>query len=30
MEYEEDWQSGRSYINHEALAKQRLLLKLAV
>ena len=29
MEYEEDWQSGRSYINHEALAKQRVLLKLA-
>ena len=29
MEYEEDWQSGRTYINHEALAKQRVLLKLA-
>lgn len=29
MEYEEDWQSGRSYINHEALAKQRELLKMA-
>ncbi|GAB1457694.1 IS256-like element ISDha1 family transposase [Spirochaetota bacterium] len=29
MEYEEDWQSGRSYINQQALAKQRALLKKA-
>ncbi len=29
MEYEEDWQSGRSYIYHEALVKQRELLKMA-
>jgi len=29
IEYEEDWQSGRSYINQEALAKQRLQLRKA-
>ena len=29
IEYEEDWQSGRSYINHEALDRQRVLLKPA-
>lgn len=26
IEYEEDWQTGRSYINAETLAKQRVLL----
>ncbi|GAB1458018.1 IS256-like element ISDha1 family transposase [Spirochaetota bacterium] len=29
IEYEEDWQSGRSYINQQSLAKQRALLKKA-
>ena len=29
LEYEEDWQTGRSYINREVLARQRIKLKLA-
>ena len=29
MEYEEDWQTGRSYIKAESLAKQQALLNMA-
>jgi transposase-like protein len=29
IEYEDDWQTGRSYINAETLAKQRVLLSKA-